>query len=204
MSLGGVEAVVFDLLYTVHPGDFPGGGGRTTWLADLLGIDERVLKTSWDSFEPLLESGRAPATRDLGPELLWLTQIAAGAGKPMGPEVQAVVEREWDVTRWRALLDPPVDTVATLVALRSEGVKIGVLSNTHALEVRSWPLSGLVDGVAFSHEIGVVKPGREAYDAVLERVGVPAGDAAYVGDGSYDESGTREWRERPDMAADMR
>lgn len=65
-----------------------------------------------------------------------------------------------------------------------------MLSNTHALELRSWPespLSSLVDGVALSHEIGAVKPRRAAYDAVLERIGVPAGGAAYVGDGSNDE-----------------
>jgi FMN phosphatase YigB (HAD superfamily) len=35
--------------------------------------------------------------------------------------------------------------------------------------------------VALSHEIGAVKPGRAAYDAVLDRIGVPAGNAAYVG-----------------------
>ena len=55
MSRGRIGAVVFDLLYTlVHPGEFPGGGDRTTWLAGLLGIDERVLETRWDAFEPLL------------------------------------------------------------------------------------------------------------------------------------------------------
>ena len=61
----------------------------TTWLADLLGVDERVLETRWDAFEPLLESGRAPATRALGSEFTWLTQMAADLGRPMGPEVRA-------------------------------------------------------------------------------------------------------------------
>ncbi len=191
ISLGQFEAVVFDLLYTlVHPGEFPGGGDRITWLAALLGIDERAVQFRWDAFEPLLESGRAPAARALGPELTWLTQMAADLGRPMGPEILAAVERDRDVTRRRALFEPPAETLDTLSTLRSEGVKIGVLSNTHVLELRSWPespLSDLVDGVALSHEIGAVKPFQAAYDAVLERIGVPAGAAAYVGDGNNDE-----------------
>ena len=50
-----------------------------------------------------------------------------------------------------------------------------MLSNTHAFEVRSWPesrLSGLVDAVGFSHEIGALKPEGAAYAAVLERLDV--------------------------------
>lgn len=185
MSLGRVEAVVFDLLYTlVHPGDFPGGGDRTTWLARLLGVDEQALEANWEAFEPVLESGQAPATRATGPELTWLTNLAADLGAPVSPEVAVAIERDWDLTRRSALLEPPAETLATLKTLRSEGVKIGVLSNTHALELRAWPespLSALVDVVALSHDIGAVKPTQAAYRAVLERIGVAANAAVMSG-----------------------
>ncbi|MHB2024691.1 MAG: HAD family hydrolase [Mycobacteriales bacterium] len=186
-----LEAVVFDLLYTlVHPGEFPGGGDRTTWLAGLLGVDEQALEARWAAFEPFLESGHAPAIAPLGPELTWLTQVAADLGGPVTPEALGLVERNWDLTRRRALLDPPAVTMDVLTALRSHNLKIGVLSNTHALELRAWPdspLADLVDAVALSHEIGAMKPARAAYGAILDRLGVPAAAAAYVGDGSSDE-----------------
>jgi hypothetical protein len=64
MSTGArhIEAVVFDLLYTlVHPGSYPSGTDRVGWLAATLGIDPGTLEARWDSFEPELEAGRAPA-----------------------------------------------------------------------------------------------------------------------------------------------
>jgi putative hydrolase of the HAD superfamily len=184
-------AVVFDLLFTlVHPGEFPGGGDRTTWLAGILGVDDRALEVRWDAFEAILESGRAPASAELGPELTWLTQVADELGKPLGPEALQLVERDWDLTRRRALLDPPAESVAVLLALRSMGLKIGVLSNTHGLEVREWkssPLAHLVDAVAFSYEIGAVKPDPAAYGVIAQRLRITAREAAYVGDGSSNE-----------------
>lgn len=174
----------------MHPGEFPGGGDRTRWLAGLTGVDEHALASSWEAFEPVLESGRAETVPPLGPELTWLTQVAEELGSPITPEILDLVERDWDLTRRAALLDPPAETVAMLGSLHSGGLKIGVLSNTHAMEMRAWPdspLAGLVDGVVLSHEIGVMKPERAAYAAILDRLGVQADAAAYVGDGSSNE-----------------
>ena len=188
---GRLKGVVFDLLYTlVHPEGFPGGGDRTTWLAGLLGVDERALGSRWHAFEATLESGQAPVTAPLGPELTWITHVAAELGRPIGPETLRLVEREWDLTRRRALRDPPAETIDVLVALHSMDLKIGVLSNTHELELRGWsssPLADLVDAVCFSHEIGAMKPDPAAYEAIVDRLGISARDAAYVGDGSSNE-----------------
>jgi putative hydrolase of the HAD superfamily len=184
-----VEAVVFDLLYTlVHPGLHPGGVGRTGWIAGILGIDASVLDSRWDDFEPLLESGRADGEAD--PEMAWLDAVAADLGVSIGAEDRARIRADWDLTRREALLNPPADTLSALAALRKRKLKIGVLSNTHALEMRVWndsPLAHLFDVVAFSHEIGVCKPDPAAYLHVLDRLGVPAASAAYVGDGTSNE-----------------
>ncbi|MCO8275063.1 HAD hydrolase-like protein [Actinoplanes sp. TRM 88003] len=176
-----MEAVVFDLLYTlVHPRDYPGGVGRVGWLAELLGVDRASLKARWDEFEPVLEAGRAPGP---DPELTWLRGVTKATDL-------SGAEADWDLTRREALLNPPPSSVATLVALRDRGLKLGVLSNTHGLEMRAWPrspLAPLVDVVAFSHEIGHIKPEPQAYAYVLERLAVRPGSAVYVGDGSNDE-----------------
>ena len=151
-------------------------------LAELLGVDRATLKASWDEFEPVLESGRTPGP---DPELTWLRALTNASDADL-----ARAETDWDKDRREALLNPPPSSVATLTALRERGLKLGVLSNTHALELRAWPespLAPLVDVVALSHEIGHCKPDREAYAYVLDRLGVPAGAATYVGDGSNNE-----------------
>jgi HAD superfamily hydrolase (TIGR01509 family) len=187
-----IEAVVFDLLYTlVHPGTYPGGVGRMGWLARLLGVDAAELKARWAAFEPVLEAGRAPARADgPGPELRWVREVAADLGAVVTDTDLARIDADWDLTRRRALLDPPPSTEATLAGLRERGIRVGVLSNTHGLELRAWdrsPLAAHVDVVALSHEIGACKPDPATYANVLGRLEVPAAAAAYVGDGSSDE-----------------
>lgn len=186
---------MFDLLYTlVHPGLYPGGVGRTGWIAGILGIDASALESRWDAFEPILEAGRADraggAGSDDDPEIAWLDAVAADFGVDIGTEGRTRIRADWDLTRREALLDPPADTMSTLTALRERKLKLGVLSNTHALEMRAWnqsPLADMFDVVAFSHEIGVCKPDPAAYLHVLDRLGVPAASAAYVGDGTSNE-----------------
>lgn len=119
-----------------------------------------------------------------------MRDVAAGCQVEVTREQLAAVEAGWDLTRRAALLDPPPASIEALGDLCRQGERIGVLSNTHALELRSWaesPLAALVDVVAFSHEIGACKPDPLTYARVLARLGVPAGSAAYVGDGSSDE-----------------
>jgi putative hydrolase of the HAD superfamily len=126
----------------------------------------------------------------LGPELRWVHAVAADLGAVVTSSDLARIEADWDLTRRQALLDPPPAAVAALVALRERGIRLGVLSNTHGLEVRAWhrsPLATHVDVVALSHEIGACKPDPSTYAHVLSRLGVPAAAAAYVGDGSGDE-----------------
>lgn len=76
-AAGRIEAVVFDLLYTlVHPQTYPGGTGREGWLAHLLGVEEADLQGRWESFEPSLEAGRV-----------------AGSGSGLCPELDRVTAR---------------------------------------------------------------------------------------------------------------
>jgi putative hydrolase of the HAD superfamily len=187
-----VEAVVFDLLYTlVHPGTYPGGSGRIGWLAHILGVESAALQARWAVFEPALESGQVSQSSDgLGPELDWVRTVAVDPGVDVSPDDLARIDAGWDLTRRAALLNPPVDTMSTLMALRERKLRVGLLSNTHGLELRSWhqsPLAPRFDVTAFSHEIGATKPDSAAYAYVLDRLDVPAASAAYVGDGSSNE-----------------
>ncbi|HEY5272288.1 MAG TPA: HAD family hydrolase [Acidimicrobiales bacterium] len=187
-----ITAVVFDLLYTlVHPGTYPGGCNREGWLADILGVDAAVLDARWAAFEPILESGRAlRGANGLEPELTWVLEVAADLGVTPTASDMGRIKEGWDLTRRAALLDPPPPVMSTLRELQRRNIPVGVLSNTHALELRAWresPLASLVDVVALSHEIGACKPDQAAYAWVLSQLDVTAEAAAYVGDGSNDE-----------------
>jgi putative hydrolase of the HAD superfamily len=187
-----IEAVVFDLFFTlVHPGTYPGGSGREDWMAGILGIDAEVVADRWASFWPTLEAGRAPiGPNGLEPELHWILEVAADAGVLVTATDLERIKDGWDLTRRAALVDPPAIALSTLRELRGRGLPIGILSNTHALELRAWnesPLAQFADATALSHEIGACKPSPAAYAAVLGQLGVPAAAAAYVGDGSNDE-----------------
>lgn len=82
------------------------------------------------------------------------------------------------------------ETIPVLKALRSRGIRTGLVSNTawgspaqlwrnelHRLELDS----GL-DHVIFCRDVGWRKPDRRIFEWTLQRVGAPASDCLYVGD----------------------
>jgi putative hydrolase of the HAD superfamily len=90
------------------------------------------------------------------------------------------------------MTDPEVRPL--LEALRSTGVKVGVLSNT--IWPRSWHegfferdgVADLIDGDVYTSEIPWTKPSPDAFRAAMAAVGVsdPA-RCVYVGDRLYDD-----------------
>ncbi|HSR24606.1 MAG TPA: HAD family hydrolase [Candidatus Eisenbacteria bacterium] len=92
-------------------------------------------------------------------------------------------QRCWD----RAVRMAP-GALETLDRLRARGLRTAVASNApfppHLLhrQLRVNGLAERLDAVVFSSEVGRRKPAPELYLAALDRVGVPAAQALYVGD----------------------
>jgi putative hydrolase of the HAD superfamily len=193
------DAVVFDLLYTlVHPGIYPGGVGRIGWLANLTGIDEVALRDRWRVFEQELESGAVgPGPSGRAPEIEWVASVCTELGHSCSEATLGLVQAQWDLTRRTALLSPHPAALPTIAAMRDRGLRVGVLSNTHAMEIRAWresPLAMAVDAVAFSHVIRAMKPEPAAYDAILRQLGAAPDRSVFIGDGGSDElSGARDF-----------
>jgi FMN phosphatase YigB (HAD superfamily) len=121
-------------------------------------------------------------------------------------------DRHWDVFNRTVALFPGIkpDLIAALYAvmpdqwvlfddalpvlreLKSRGVRIVVLSNI-GLDIR--PLlarvgvSGLLDGVVLSFEVGMVKPDPAIYARALELLDVPGIQTLMVGDSPRDDVG---------------
>jgi HAD superfamily hydrolase (TIGR01509 family) len=97
-----------------------------------------------------------------------------------------ILEREqrcWD----RAVRLAP-DALPTLDRMRERRLRTAVASNApfppellHR-QLRRIGVAERVDAVVFSSEVGRRKPAPELYLAALDRVGVPAAEALYVGD----------------------
>jgi putative hydrolase of the HAD superfamily len=79
-----------------------------------------------------------------------------------------------------------------LVAEVQEVVPVGCLSNTNAehWEHRErWPFLDELDHRFLSFELGVVKPDREMFDLVAERLGVPPAQILFLDDNALNTDG---------------
>ncbi len=94
----------------------------------------------------------------------------------------------WDP---HTLADP--DARPLLEALRSAGMRIGVLSNTlwprwhHEAVFSRDGLAPFIDAAVYSSELPVAKPHAEAFLAVVAAVGSEASQAVFVGDRPWDD-----------------
>jgi HAD superfamily hydrolase (TIGR01509 family) len=89
----------------------------------------------------------------------------------------------WAPARRRASM-----SVALLDALRDRGLKTGMVSNAMdppwilLRDLEEQELAERLDAVVFSSDVGVRKPRPEIFHAALERLGVTADRALFVGD----------------------
>ncbi len=177
-------AIVFDLWYTlIGPEDFrPVGYGSTSAIVTELGLDRDHFVSFWS--ECLDVRQRTP--RRLREYIVdYMTEI----DRTMTDDELERFDAVWGYHD-QALANPRADVVAALRSLAHEGYRIGVLSNAHEREMRTWrtsPLAELVDAVCLSFDIGCMKPEPEAFERVLSELGVAASDAVFVGDGASGE-----------------
>lgn len=89
-------------------------------------------------------------------------------------------------TRSVDLIELFEDAVATIRTLRSQGLKIGILTNgpseLQRRKLRRIGIESEVDAVAVSEEIGVSKPDPEAYARAVAMLGLEPAEVAMVGD----------------------
>jgi len=87
---------------------------------------------------------------------------------------------------WRVYAEVP----AVLAALRTEGLKLLVVSNWDSSLpplLTELGLTPFFDDVVVSALVGASKPSRGIFDTALRRAGVTAGDALHVGDSLHDD-----------------
>jgi len=180
-----VEAVIFDW-----------GGTLTPWRTLDYRAEWRSLAAAVapDDVEATTNALVAAATR------VWtaarerhssatFTQICTAAGLEVTDQHTPAYRAFWEPATWT---DPDVRPL--LEGLRSDGLRIGVLSNT--VWPRAWHeeifardgILELIDSAVYTSEIAWTKPHERAFAAAREAVGVPdPGRCAFVGDRLFDD-----------------
>jgi HAD superfamily hydrolase (TIGR01509 family) len=105
------------------------------------------------------------------------------------------VDAELSAALYEVMLEtwvPYDDALPTLRALKARGLKLALISNI-GIDVRGLlargGMSGLLDVVILSCEVGAVKPDRTIFQLALDSLGVPASRALMVGDDAHDDAG---------------
>lgn len=206
-----IRGVLFDLGGTLHTADSP--EGRGVWFArrllDRLGDYGITLAVSPEELSVKLhENGEAykhaseKSLRELPPAEIWndwyLRDWRIGRERlaPIAEELSFL----YDYERVRVIRRPYIKE--TLDALRSQGMKLGLISNIISLTVAphflaEYGVLDYMDCVVLSSETGIRKPSAEIFRAAERRLGLSAAELAYVGDTlSRDVAGARRagWR----------
>ena len=182
-----IDAVIFDW-----------GGTLTRWHdvdfhAESLALAQAVVNADHDievSRTRLHEAGSAVWGRSRDhQQSATLADLFAEAGLDHDPQLLAAYYEFWEPHTWT---DPEVAPL--FEALRADGIKVGVLSNT--IWPRTWHegffrrdgVLDLIDGDVYTSEIPWTKPSPRAFRAAMDAVGVadPA-RCVYVGDRLFDD-----------------
>ncbi len=184
---GGVEAVVFDW-----------GGTLTAWHdvdfhAESLALAQAVVNADHDievSRERLHAAGAAIWGRSRDEQRsATIADLFDAAGLDHDPDLLRAYYEFWEP---HTLTDP--DVAPLFAALREQGIRVGVLSNT--IWPRAWHegffrrdgVLALIDGDVYTSEVPWTKPSPRAFRAALDAVGAtdPA-RCVYVGDRLFDD-----------------
>ncbi len=188
---GPIEGVIFDIHATLLD-----QGDADHWLDAALAIAPHALsadeRTELVAFlDRIWEGARIidpQSTRDLSFEnhsRVFHELIDAG---PSVDRTLAVALYDVMLDTWHAY----EDAVPTLTRLREAGIRICLLSNA-GVRIRSVldreGLTGLVDAMVLSFEVGFVKPDHRIFQAALDALALPAASVLMVGDNANDDGG---------------
>jgi putative hydrolase of the HAD superfamily len=168
------RAVVFDLWDTLVDFDPVAGREFQDQVAARLGRNP-------DKFAALWFEGRAQ--RESGT----LRDYLRGIGAPEDL-VDELVNLRRDLTR--RLLAPRPGALETLVELRAQGLRVGLITVCSEDVPDVWsdtPFVDLFDAAVFSCSVGMRKPDPRIYRLACEELGVEPVEAMFVGDGANDE-----------------
>ena len=183
-----LRGILFDLDDTLADSS---GVDETIWEHVIEAIVEHVPDVDRaelrDRYLDVLEEHYAPLAVGRIDFLTFRRNRLAAALEPWGDVSDELFERYMrEKGRIADEMRPFPDAIATVRALRAQGIRVGVLTNGPSdFQRRKLEVSGLgpeLDAIAISGELGVAKPEREAFELALALLGTTSAETAMVGD----------------------
>ena len=179
-----VEAVLFDVDFTlIYPGRVFQGDGYVEWGHRFgMSLDSARFSAAVAAAMPLLDAGDERYHHELF--VRYTAAIIEGMGGAGGTLKACAREMydEWALCHHFHLYD---DVRPVLQRLAAEGIKVGLVSNSHrCLDTFQghFGLDGLIHAAVSSSEHGYLKPHPSIFAEALFRLGVGAESAVMVGD----------------------
>lgn len=176
-----IQAVIFDMYETLVT-QFSGPLYYGTQIARDLGLAPEAFLPGWRATEAYRATGKLTFEEVIA-------QLMKEHGLYSSEKHRQVVEKRLAIQAdCFNHLHPQI--LPMLSGLKQRGFKIGLITNCFSEEaklIRESDLFAYFDAPCLSYELGVRKPDPAIYHACLGKLGVPAGNCLYVGDGGSQE-----------------
>ncbi len=113
----------------------------------------------------------------------WYYDLLADAGLPVTLDIAREMARDRTYNLSNCILME--DTAETLLKLKRDGYRLGIISDTWPsviTRLKSYGLYDLFDCMTFSYERGIFKPDIRIYEDALKKMGLPAENTVFVDD----------------------
>ena len=178
-----LKAVIFDLYETLITQFDPNWKPPEMSVAERLGIEEEAYSRHWQPLAVGWRKGRPERYEEV------LEGVCKAASHIPDPRAIAKLARERHESRLPPFENVEPSIVEMVDALRSRGLRLGVVTNAASGDVEPWPrcrLAPRFDAFIASYRVGMLKPDRRIYECCLEALGVTAAEAVFVGDSGHE------------------
>ncbi|HEY33124.1 MAG TPA: HAD family hydrolase [Dehalococcoidia bacterium] len=179
------KTVIFDLFGTLVD-DYSGPGYEAILgqMASVLGVSYSDFRRLWSETYHRRNTGGFKSIQDNVAYICQQLEVQAEQD-----DINRAARIRHDFKRG-VMLAPRADVLEVLSRLKSQGLKIGLVSNCTPGAPVIWPdipLAALFDVAVFSSSVGILKPDPRIYLLATERLEVQPEDCIYVGDGGSQE-----------------
>ncbi len=195
MAVTRTAAVFFDVDFTlILPGPrFQGAGYAESCARHGIGVDPSRFSRAVVGAASLLDSADQLYDAEIFVAYTRrIIELMGGAGPALDAAAREIYA-DWAEHHHFSLYE---DVAETLRALRARDVRLGLISNSHrclSSFQAHFDLRGLISVTVSSSDHGVMKPNPAIFRTALDLMGVPAAEAAMVGDSlAHDVVGARQ------------
>ncbi|MCM1386991.1 MAG: HAD family hydrolase [Bacillus sp. (in: Bacteria)] len=177
-----IKAVYFDLFFTLIIPAYDKENNEFT-----------ILGLSMDEWEKYAEKDSLYHERALGlvkSEMEIIDKITVGMPFAVSDAQKKKVLAARENRMKAALQNVSGDIIDTLKTLKSQNVRLGLISNADVIDCKHWEQSTLYpyfDDAVFSCYAGLLKPDRRIYELAMRNLNVSPDECLFVGDGGSDE-----------------